>query len=340
MTRRVVVVVLDGLRRDLLGPDLTPNLTAFREHAAAFPRFRSVFPSATRVVSATFATGCYPARHGLAGNSMALIEDGALVRHDAGQPDFLQHRRRVTGRALDMPTLAERLAEAGRAELFSNVSPGAAYAHDPDGFGHVHNRAGSFAPGRLPIDPLPVQLDIAGDRVKTERFVAEAVDGRRPAFAVLWLGEPDHSQHENPLGSPACRAAIAAADRRFAAVRAAVERRRRAGENVLLVAMSDHGHRTVTEVIDVDAELAGAGLKHRPEDTDLIAVSNGTASLVYLHPSRASEASRVADWLRTRPWVGEVLEGEALARVGQTSARGLACAVSMRSDDTPNLFGV
>jgi len=340
VTRRVVVVVLDGLRRDALGPELTPNLMRFAEGAARCSRFRSAFPSATRVVSATFATGCYPARHGLAGNSMALLEHGALVRHDAGQPDFLQHRRRVTGRALDEPTLAERLAGAGGAELFSNVSPGAAYAHDPDGFGHVHHRAGSFGPGRMAIAPLEVQLDIAGDRMMTERFVAEAVDGRRPALAVLWLGEPDHSQHENPLGSPACRAAIAAADRRFAAVRAAVERRRTAGEDVLLIAMSDHGHRTVTEVIDIDAEMARAGLKGRAEDMDLIAVSSGTAALLYLHPMRATDARQVTDWLRAQPWAGEVLEGEALTRVGQTPAGCLAWAVSMRSDDDVNAFGV
>lgn len=340
MTARVVVVVLDGLRRDALGPELTPNLTHFAENAARCPGFRSAFPSATRVVSATFATGCYPARHGLAGNSMALIEGGALVRHDAGAPGFLQHRRQVTGRALDVPTLAERLAGAGGAELFSNVSPGAAYAHDPDGFGYVHHRAGSFAPGRQPIEPLPVALDSEGDRVMTERFIAEAVEGRGPALALLWLGEPDHSQHEHPLGSPACRAAIAAADRRFAEVREAVERRRRDGEDVLLIAMSDHGHRTVTDVIDIDAALAEAGLKDRPEDMDLIAVSSGTAALIYLHPDRASDAGRVAAWLRTRPWAGEVLEGEALARVGQARTQGLVCAVSMRDDDAPNAFGV
>lgn len=340
MVCRVVAVVLDGLRRDHLTPELTPNLVAFADPAAQAPTFRSVFPSATRVVSASFATGCYPARHGLAGNSMVLLEGGALVRHDAGEPEFLRHRRRITGQALDRPTLAERLTQAGGMELFSNVSPGAAYAHDPDGFGHVHHRAGSFAPGRRTVDPLPVQLDIAGDRATTARFIDEALDARCPAFALLWLGEPDHSQHENPLGSPACRAAIATADANFAAVRDAVEHRRRRGEDVLLIAMSDHGHRTVTEVVDIDAEFATSGLKGRPEDTDLIAVSSGTAALVYLHPSRENDAARIAAWLRDQPWAGEVLDGEALASIGQSATSCLTCAVSMRSDDASNEFGV
>jgi hypothetical protein len=45
-------------------------------------------------------------------------------------------------------SLAERLVTAGGSAVFSNVSPGAAYAHDPDGYGTVRHRAGSFGPGR------------------------------------------------------------------------------------------------------------------------------------------------------------------------------------------------
>jgi hypothetical protein len=146
--RRAVVVVLDGLRRDLIGEETTPALCRFGARAQGFAAHRSMFPSATRVVSASFATGCHPARHELQGNTLALMEGGRLVYHDAGHPGFLQHKRRVTGRSLAVPTLAERLAPHGGMILFSNVSPGAAYAHDPDGHAHVYHRAGSFAPGR------------------------------------------------------------------------------------------------------------------------------------------------------------------------------------------------
>src|SRR5690242_11971811 len=103
--RRVVVVVLDGMRRDLVGEEHTPALAAFQRRARMFAGHRSMFPSATRVVSASFATGCTPARHELQGNSLALLEGGSLVHHDAGHPEFLQHKRRVTGRSLAVPTL-------------------------------------------------------------------------------------------------------------------------------------------------------------------------------------------------------------------------------------------
>ena len=168
--RRAVVLVLDGLRRDMLSASLTPNLTAHAPLAETFAAHGSMFPSATRVVSSSFATGCYPARHELQGNSLVLVENGRLVAHDAGHPEFLQHKRRVTGRSLAVPTLAERVAPHGGMILFSNVSPGAAYAHDPDGFGHVYHRAGSFAPGRTRLEgahALSIGQDAAGESAMT-----------------------------------------------------------------------------------------------------------------------------------------------------------------------------
>ncbi|WP_204269753.1 hypothetical protein, partial [Klebsiella michiganensis] len=71
--------------------------------------------------------------------------------HDVGKPEFVDTKRRLTGTVLARPTLAERLADHGGAVIFNNVSPGAAYMHDPDGHGHVFHRAGSFGPGRRPI---------------------------------------------------------------------------------------------------------------------------------------------------------------------------------------------
>jgi len=52
MRPRAIVVVLDGLRRDMVGPETTPELYRFKSAATSFAAHRSVFPSATRVVSA------------------------------------------------------------------------------------------------------------------------------------------------------------------------------------------------------------------------------------------------------------------------------------------------
>ena len=227
--RRVIMVVLDGLRRDFVNEATTPRLTVFMRQAEYFPAFRSAFPSATRIVSATFATGCLPARHTLQGNAVALLEAGVLVPHDVGRPDFLQHKKLVTGQALAVPTLAERLAPHGGAIIFNNVSPGAARAHDPDGFGHVYHRVFSTGPGLKAVDdPLQVTLDATGDRAMTDRFITEVIQQRRPAFGLLWCGEPDHIQHNVPLGSPEHLAVLREADRHAGMVIDAVAREREA----------------------------------------------------------------------------------------------------------------
>ena len=338
--KRVVAVIMDGLRRDFVDPDRTPCLAEFHARAEYFPAYRTAFPSATRVVSATLTTGCHPARHTLQGNAVALMENGRLVPHDAGLPGFLEHKRQVTGRALAMPTLAERLAAHGGAIIYNNVSPGAARAHDPDGYGHVYHRAGSFGPGRIPLDPLPIKLDPVGDRAMTVQFIADALGRRRPALALLWLGEPDHIQHNTPLGSPEHLAVLREADRHAGMVIDAVQGLRAAGDEVLLLIGSDHGHETVSGTIDVEAELVAAGLKAAADSGDMVAVSSGTASLLYLHPDATDRRGALHDFLANQRWVGQVFDADSLASIGQAPLHHLAFAISLAADGSANQYGV
>jgi hypothetical protein len=197
MARRAVIIVCDSLRRDLITPADAPTLAGLAEAACNFTAARSVFPSTTRVSSASIATGCLPGRHGLFGNTMALDEGGGLVCLSVGDPEFRERLRRATGRTLRVPTLAERLQREG-ALIMSNVSPGAAYFHDPDGFGFVYHRAGSCGPGRRPLagsEHLDIALGANGDATMTERFCDALLGSPAPAIAVLWLSEPDNTGH-------------------------------------------------------------------------------------------------------------------------------------------------
>ncbi len=233
--------------------------------------------------------------------------------------------------------------EHGGAIIFSNVSPGAAYAHDPDGHGHVYHRAGSFGPGRVPVpahDHLDVTLDVAGERKMTDRFIDEVLYQRRPALGVLWLGEPDHIQHEAPLGSPEHLAVLVQADINAGLVIDAVNRLRAAGDDILLLIGSDHGHQTVAGVVDIDAELTAAGLKADHGSDDVMAVSNGTSALIYVHLFYAAAIPRMRAFLEASDWAGEVFGPDDLETVGQARASGLTFAVSMQASEKPNAFGI
>jgi arylsulfatase A-like enzyme len=337
--KRVVVLILDGLRRDFVTPAVMPHLHALRGDASWFAGYRSVLPSVTRCVSACFATGCLPARHGLQANTMVLREASGRVLHDAGEPGFLQHRRAVTGRSLDVPTLAERLAQHGGSIILGNVSPGATYTQDPDRFGFIHHRVGSFAPsgGAIADGFGGLTPDLAGDATMVAWFTEEVLPVRRPALAQLWTAEPDHLQHEVSLGSPEHLAVLQGADRHAGQVIEAVRRLRTAGDDVLLLIGSDHGHQTVSGVVDVAAELAAA----LPEAREAVTVAaNGTAALIYLDPDRPALVARLRAVLAAAPWADRVIGPESLAEFGHDRANGLGFLVAMRSDEAPNVHGV
>jgi len=225
----------------------------------------------------------------------------------------------------------------------SNVSPGAAYFQDPDGFGHVYHRAGSFAPGRRPVadrDHLDIELGAAGDAVMTARFCHEVLVERRPALAVLWLSEPDHTGHHAPLGSPAHRAAIAAADRCVAQVLEVARGLRSAGDDVLLLVCSDHGMETTRRTIDLDALLVEAGLKSALDSTEVVVAPNGTAAVLYRASLAPASTEDLVRFCAAQDWAGRVLAGPELEAVGMTAGAPVACAVTLRTEDAANPFGV
>ena len=65
-----IVLVLDGLRPDSITPVNTPNLDRLRSNGVQFDNTHAVFPTVTRVNSASLGTGVYPNRHGIMGNSI------------------------------------------------------------------------------------------------------------------------------------------------------------------------------------------------------------------------------------------------------------------------------
>jgi arylsulfatase A-like enzyme len=341
---RTVIVICDSLRADLIGPNDTPFLVELSERAAWFAAHRSVFPSTTRASAATIATGCLPKRHGLLGNTMALDEGEGLVCHSAGHPDFPDRMRRATGRTLHVPTLAERLRWHGEVSIScANVSPGAAYFQDPDGHGWVYHAAGSYGPGRRPVDdPASAGLKkgLEGDRAMTERFCAEIVEERSPSLAIMWLSEPDYSGHHSPLGSPQHRRAIAHADACVRLVFETVRRLDPSGEDILFLAGSDHGMETIAHAIDLNGLLVAAGLKEAPDSRDIVVAPNGTAATLYFADPESDLVARVARFLAGENWAGEVFVGDALARVGLPSSTAMRVAVSLAGEDRENPYGI
>ncbi len=338
--RRAVFVCCDGLGRDWIGPETTPVLHDLRGKSVWCADHSAVFPSVTRASAASITTGCHPARHGLHGNRMGLFEDGRIVVRDVGAPDFRSHLRRATGRTLLVPSLAERAAERGGLIAFSNVSPGAAFFLDPDAHGHVYHRTGSHGPGGQRIEPLAVTHDSAGDWAMTERFCSEALAERKPAVAVIWLCDPDHTLHGVPLGSPAHFKALAGAERCVSEVVRAVERLRSAGEEILLLVGSDHGQETIGDWVSLEDWLAEHGLGDLLDAGDIAVAGQGTAALLYATDRGQPALLGILDEMRREAWADGVIAGQALRTLGLAPEGGVVAAVNMARQTYANPHGI
>src|SRR5207244_6372267 len=184
-----------------------------------------------------------------------------------------------------------------------------------------------------------IAQDAAGEGAMTSRFIDEVLVARKPALAILWMGEPDATQHTRPLGSPEHLAVLQQADANAARVIEAVDRLRDAGDDVLLIACSDHGHQTVLRVVDVEAELVAAGLKESRESGDVVTPTSGTSTLVYVHPGSAAKTEAIGAFLAGRDWVDRVVPAAELATGGPAPNHGLAFASSDQSEHEPNPSG-
>ncbi|MDF3068228.1 MAG: hypothetical protein K0R38_3829 [Polyangiaceae bacterium] len=80
---KTVLVVMEGLRPELVSPELTPNLWRIAENGVRFSKVSSVVPSNRMAAAASLATGVVPGRHGVLGERMYL--PGAAARDSLGR---------------------------------------------------------------------------------------------------------------------------------------------------------------------------------------------------------------------------------------------------------------
>jgi len=341
--QRVITVMCDSLRRDFISPMQTPVIQGIASKATCFARARGVFPSTTRTSSASIATGCYPARHGLTGNCVVLAEPEGLSCRNVGDPAFLDHLRQVTGTTLKVPTVAAHVRPLGRSLLMSNVSAGAAYFHDPEGFGEVWHRAGSFGEGRVALTPNPAgqwKSGADGDAAMTAAFCGRVLGEDDLICATLWLSNPDHSGHRSPIGSPEHLQGIRDAEACLHQVEQMVAALRDKGDDVLFIVASDHGMQSIAASIPVTQLLVDAGFKADRKSREVVIAPNGTAFTIGVSRHAHNRIPALIDWLKRQEWTGEVLAGAGLAHVGLADEETCRIAVSMRATDHANAAGV
>jgi hypothetical protein len=324
-----LIVVFDGLSPAVITPDRCPWLCSVRERSSRFTSARAQLPSVTRVNAATLATGVRPGRHGLVGNSVRVRElglDRGLWTSD--RYDLLAVEK-ACGSILLAPTMGELLAAAGRRTVVVNTgSAGVSLLLDPtahrDGPGiRVNTRdAEPLAEPAWAAEQLRARLGVPGDdRAGQLRYAVDAlaylIEAHRPDVAVLWLTEPDASQHRYGPGSAQSLAALAAADAALGRLVDALEALGRADDTNLWVA-SDHGSSPMTGRVNLAEELTAAGF-----DRGVCCCDDGT-SAIWLDDPADPVAERLVTWLRRQPWTGVLFGADGLPGTVPLSVIGAA----------------
>ena len=340
--RRVVLVICDGLGAEWMSPALTPEIHALSQRSRVAACHRAVYPSVTRVSAASIATGHHPGQHGLHGNQMALSDGARLVVHNAGLPDFRDRMRRATGRTLQVPTLAQRIAHHGGQVAYSNVSAGGAYFLDPDHHGTVCHRSGSFGPEGIALkgkQHLAVSHDLAGDKEMTAKFCAQVLERNAPALAILWLANPDLTLHHHPLGSPEHLDALRVVDALVSSVVSSIGQTSGRYDTLLMVG-SDHGHETIGKSVHIGNWIASVGYEAEIRDGQIAVASQGNSALLYVVKSIQPRMGPLLARMARQPWAGRIYTQAELAELKFPTDGDLFAAVDMERTEVPNAYGV
>jgi len=366
-----VIVSFDGLRPDLISPELTPNLCRLQSLGITLSKHRTIYPSETRSAFPSLVTGTTTSSHGMVGNQ--YVDRSVTPPRLIDTSDAVLLRKldvESGGRLMSVSSLGEILARAGRnlAVLATNTAGTTRFFHHKaEDFGHVR-LSGHFREACTPEDvlaeaealvcPLPpeppdFQPDTAGQDWITSVFLDLIWPKYQPDVTILSYGEPDSTSHFHGTGSEVTRGIIAHCDRQFGRMLDWWEAEGRAG-GVQIIAVSDHGHITGHTRASVIDSLREAGFRPGRAPAayvDVVVVPGQVGALNLMEPTERHVARLVAT-ITEQPWCGPVftrarneVDGIGPGSLGNhlvfgDHARAPDVSFSFRADDGVDPFGL
>jgi arylsulfatase A-like enzyme len=154
--------------------------------------------------------------------------------------------------------------------------------------------------------------DIWTARALTEHLWKNEV----PAFTLLWLAEPDNTQHATGVGSAQSLAAIHNSDHALSLVVAALKAKGLYDVTDIFV-VSDHGFSTISGTVNIVAHLQKAGFNafrkfnSSPAKGDILLVGLGGSVLLYVNGHDEPTIDRLVKFLQTEDSVGTIFTARA-----------------------------
>lgn len=359
--RHVVVMVWDGMRPDFISETNTPTLFQLARDGVSFENHHSVYPSSTEVNGTAIATGCYPDHSFLIANREYRPSIDPLKSFATESLPAMRKADESGGKYLDRLTMAEivqrnglRTAVAGtkpvvhlqdraaRSDLAESVNLAEGKTLPSAALDRITQAVGAF--------PAAPETKIDRDAWTTRALTESLWEKDVPALSVLWMGEPDFSQHATAPGSERSLRAVHSSDENLARVLKILESKGvRATTDVIVV--SDHGFSSIGRTLDVAALLRAAGfdaereLKHPLGPGEIMVVGNGGTVLLYVGGHDAVVSEQLARFFQQSDFAGAIFSREkisgtfALDSVNVDSPQAPDLLVSMRWEPATNAFG-
>jgi arylsulfatase A-like enzyme len=361
----IVLVVWDGMRPDFVRPDLTPTLAALAREGVFFRNHHAIFPTSTNVNGVGLATGVFPQRSGIVCNQEFRPEIDPHKPFDTSDFPGLEEEN-FDPNFIAVPTIAELVQKAGFRTAIAGSKPvaqlfdrrrqresGAAQDSPVVYRGHALSARATAALTSI-LGPIPRRTAFPNDkedawttRALTSVFWKDDV----PKFSLLWLSEPDLSEHDTAPGSPTSLAAIRSSDRCLAQVMAALKAKG-ALTNTDILVVSDHGFSTINLSVDVAARLRAAGFDATrsfpsdPKPGQVLVVSLGGSMGFYVAEHEPGTVKRLIEYLQQSDFAGVILSRQpqagtfTMAQLQMETACGPDVFVAGRWSAQPNEFGI
>jgi arylsulfatase A-like enzyme len=325
--RHVVLVVWDGMRPDFVSATNTPTLFELKRNGVFFAHNHAVYVTSTEVNGTALATGFYPEHSGVIGNREYRAELDRLAAIDTESLQAMRDAESNGVPYLDVSTMEQTLQKQKHHTAVAGTKP-VVLLHDHaeranDDINVVVDEGKSLPEGLAAnlVEALGPFADQGDTKTNRDLWTARALTEQLwkngvPSFSLLWLAEPDNTQHATGVGSPEALAAIHNSDGALSLVMAGLKAKGVYDSTDIFV-VSDHGFSTISASVNISKELQRGGFKtfrkfeKPPEKGDVLVVGLGGSVLLYVIGRDEETIGKLVRFLQTQEGVGPIFTAHA-----------------------------
>jgi arylsulfatase A-like enzyme len=319
--RHVVLVVWDGMRPDFINSTNSPTLFELANRGVFFAHNHPVYISSTEVNGTALATGAYPGHSGIIGNREFRPGIDPLAAIDTQSLEAMRQAEH-NGKYLEVPTLAETLQAQGYSTVVAGTKP-VVLLHDHAERSETATNTVLFEGHSLPAtiargitDALGPFNDKGGAKTNRDIWTARALTETLwkngvPSFSVMWMAEPDNTQHATGIGSAESLRAIRNSDHALSLVIAALKEKGVYDSTDIFV-VSDHGFSTISGGVNIVEKLRDAGFhverkfEKPPKKGHVMLVGLGGSVLLYVTGHEKKTINSIVECLQAEESVGPI----------------------------------